>query len=941
MTTAPSHGEPGTLLGELTAAVGAAHVSQRAIDRYALAHDASHYRLVPHTVLRPRALTDVARILAICDRQRTPLTFRSAGTSLSGQAVTNHILVETRRDFRAVEVLDGGRRVRVQPGAGVGTVNAHLARFGRRLGPDPASESACTVGGVIANNSSGMQCGTTQNTYATIDTLVFVLPNGTIIDSGAADAAARFARSEPRLHDGLLRLRDRLRDNPAWVSTLRRQFSIKNTMGYGLNAFLDHDDPLDILVHLIVGSEGTLAFVAEATFHTVEVLPHKATGLLLFENLDAAIESVTTITETGAAAVELLDPSSLAVTRHDESAPAELRALPVGDRAGLLVEYQAGTIDELRELSVTATSVLSRLPLTAPPRMTQDDLSRARLWRVRKGLYSAVAWARPPGTNALLEDFSVPPHRLGPTCRELTSLFRRHGYDGSVLFGHAKDGNLHFLLNERFDDAAHMRRYEAFTDEFVSLVLAEGGSLKAEHGTGRVMAPYVRRQYGDELFTVMRQLKQLVDPHEIMNPGVLIETDPQAHTRNLKTAPHIDPEVDRCVECGYCEPVCPSRDLTLTPRQRIVARREIAAAREAGDEQLAQELLRDYEYDGVQTCAVDGMCAHACPVRINTGDLVRRLRAEAESKTSGRAWRAAAGHWSTATRLGSAALTAAAHLPAPIAAAGARAARRIIGPEHVPLYGPGIPSGGHRRPRLDSDNPDAVLFAGCIGGIFGPEPGHPGATNALITLCERAGVALRTPANLNDLCCATPWKSKGHTDGLALMSAKVLPALRQATEDGRLPVVVDAGSCASGLLTMITSNPGAERLRVMDATTFAADELVDRLRVRRRVPSLALHPTCAAETLGSRDAMARIAREIADEVVIPIDWGCCGFAGDRGMLHPELTAAATAPEAAEVTSRSFTAYASDNRTCELAMTRATGKPYVSIVELLADATATN
>jgi D-lactate dehydrogenase len=923
---------------ELTEALGAERVTSRAIDRHALAHDASHFRLIPRAVVRPGTLAEVARTLEVCDRHGLPLTFRSAGTSLSGQSVTDQILLDTRRGFRAVTVLDEGRRVRVQPGATVRSVNLRLAPYGRRLGPDPASEGTCTVGGVVANNSSGMQCGTTQNAYRTLESLVLVLPDGGVLDTAAPGAADDLARTRPDLHAGLLGLRERIRANPDSVATLKRQYAIKNTMGYGLNAFLDHDDPLDILAHLVVGSEGTLAFVAEATFHTVELLAHRSTCLLVFDDLAAAVGSVTALTETGAATIELMDSASLRVAGRDPQAPAELAGLAVGDRAALLVEYQARWSDELAGLTAAAGAALDGLPLAVPASSTTDPDARARLWRVRKGLFSAVASARPAGTNALLEDFAVPPERLAETCRELRGLLDRHGYRDAVMFGHAKDGNLHFLLTQRFDDPAHVRRYEEFTDDMVALVLSHGGTLKAEHGTGRMMAPYVSRQFGAELYGVMEQVKRLVDPRGILNPGVLIGADPSAHVRHLKTAPRVEDEVDRCVECGFCEPVCPSRDLTLTPRQRIVVRREIAAAAQAGDTRLAREMSADYEYDGVQTCAVDGMCAQACPVQINTGDLARRLRADAESAPAAALWRAGARHWSAVTTAGAGALTAADRLPAGmVAVAASRAARRVLGTDTVPLYDPLLPAGGERRPTLEHADPSAVLFASCIGHIFGPEPGEQGATAALLELCALAGVALRTPAAMAGLCCGTPWKSKGHLPGYELMRERVIPALVEATDHGRLPVVVDASSCAEGLSRMVSSQLEAESIKVLDASTFVAEELLDRLRIVERLPSLTLHPTCASEALGSTAAMVRIATAIADEVHVPVDWGCCGFAGDRGLLHPELTASATEAEAAEVSSLGCAAHASSNRTCELALTRATGRSYVSILELLAQA----
>ncbi|HET8599388.1 MAG TPA: FAD-binding and (Fe-S)-binding domain-containing protein [Segeticoccus sp.] len=926
------------LARELASVLGAEQVSRRAVDRYGHAHDASHYLLVPHTLVTPRDTGDVAAVLQACSRLGVPLTFRSGGTSLSGQAVTDQVMVDTRRRFRGLEVLDEGRRVRVQPGVTVAAVNAQLARWGRRLGPDPASERACTIGGVVANNSSGMQCGTELNTYRTLESMVLVLPSGTVIDSGADDADRQLREREPELHDGLLRLRRRVLDNPDSVSRIRHQFSMKNTMGYGLNAFLDHEEPVDLLTHLLVGSEGTLGFVAEATFRTVEVLPHAATGLLVFQDLEIATAAVPQVLESGTATAELLDAASLRVSQQDPACPRVIRELEVRAHAALLVEFQGTTAEQRDERQHAAGPTLKELPLATPFALTTDPADRAALWHTRKGLYSAVAWARPSGANALLEDVVVPVDRLGATCTELTRLFQRHHYEDPVVFGHARDGNVHFLLNERFDDEALMRRYEEFTEDMVDLVLGEGGSLKAEHGTGRIMAPFVRRQYGDELYEVMWSLKRLVDPAGLLNPGSVLSDDPRSYLRDLKTADPVEEEVDRCVECGYCEPVCPSRDLTTTPRQRIVLRRELAAAARRGDTTLVRELAADYDYDAVQTCAVDGMCQTACPVRINTGDLVRRLRVEEVTTATDQLWRGAAFGWGAATRAGSWALDAAAALPAQVPVTATRLARTVAGSDHVPLYDARLPGGGRRRPRYEPREPQAVLFAACIGSMFGPEPGGEGVTAALVELCVRAGVPLRTPADLDALCCGTPWKSKGLAAGHDAMRRKVVPALRRATEDGRLPVVVDAGSCTQGLTELIAGAADGSGLSVVDATSFVVDRVLARLTVTRPWESIALHPTCSSTALGTTGAMETIARAVSDDVVVPTAWGCCGFAGDRGLLHPELTAAATGPEAAEVRTREFAAYASVNRTCEIGMTRATGRPYRHVLELLAEAT---
>lgn len=923
-------------------------LSVRTIDRFAHAHDASHYFLVPSAVATARSADDVGRILRAAQAANRSVTFRSGGTSLSGQGVTDGILVDTRTHFRRIDVLDDGRRVRVQPGATVRQVNARLARHGRKLGPDPASEIACTVGGVIADNSSGMACGITQNSYRTIESMKVVLVDGTVVDTGEADADDRLAAVAPKLHSGLSRLRTQLLESEENVRRVEQQFSMKNTMGYGINSLLDFNKPIDIMSHLLIGSEGTLGFVAEATFRTVETLPYVSTGLLVFASLQEATAALPKLVKAGFATIELMDARSLVVAQGLDEVPASIAEIDVDGHTALLVELQSASPAGLAESVRAVEPLLATLPLTIQPTLAEDAVERASLWHVRKALYPAVAGARPSGTTALLEDVVVPIDRLLYTCEQLVLLFDRYEYEDTVIFGHAKDGNLHFMIGERFDEPASLERYRAFTEDLVALVLAQGGSLKAEHGTGRIMAPFVRRQYGDELYEIMREIKRLFDPSAILNPGVLLSEDPDSYLNDLKLVPTVEAEVDRCVECGYCEPACPSRDLTLTPRQRITLRRDIALAEQRGALELVAELRDDYDYDGVQTCAVDGMCAIACPVDINTGDLVRRLRAESRNPVLGFGWKAAARTWGTVTQVGGAALTVASNLPTPLVTVATDVARAVLGHDTVPRYDRGLPAGGSSRPRgAEVANPSAVFFAACIGTMFGPEASTLrdtpiGATQAFLRLAERAGVGLVIPAHSASLCCGTPWKSKGFLDGYQTMSDLVMPALMAASDGGRLPIVCDAASCTEGLDNMHSLASAATgkypALRFVDATEFVQSTMLSRLTVTSPVDSVAIHPTCSTTALGANAALETLARFVSDDVVVPVDWGCCAFAGDRGLLHPELTAVATRPEADEIGSRQFTEYVSANRTCELGMTRATGRPYRHVLEVLEEAT---
>ncbi|MEF9981791.1 MAG: FAD-binding and (Fe-S)-binding domain-containing protein [Glutamicibacter sp.] len=935
----PALGETTVSSGILDLVGDQDRVKTRSIDRVAYASDASHYLYTPQAVVLAKDAAEVSALLAAAARGNQPVTLRSGGTSLAGQASGDGLMIDVRRNFRGITVLDNGARVRVQPGATVRQVNARLAVYGSKLGPDPASEAACTIGGVIANNSSGMACGTEFNTYRTLESMTFVLPSGTMIDTADPQADRKLAAAEPQLVATLDKLGQRVRSNPASVAKIEKHFALKNTMGYGINAFLDYDTPAELMAHLIIGSEGTLAFVAEAVFRTVPIRKLAIATLAVFDNLDLATRALPELVDSGAATLELMDSTSLRVGQSLPGVPDAIMGFDVDQQAALLVEYHADTEEELAGLRSAGQSLLDASALRAPAVLSPDAKNRQAAWKFRKGLYASVAGARATGTTALLEDVVVPVESLAETCDSLQELFTEYGYADSVIFGHAKDGNIHFMLTDRFEGDAALNRYNSFNDKMVQLILDKDGNLKAEHGTGRAMAPFVRAQYGDELYEVHLELKAACDPRLMMNPGVIIDEDHAAHIRNIKLNETIEIEADHCVECGYCEPVCPSKDLTLTPRQRIVVRRAIAKAEAEGNAELAAELERDYEYNGVQTCAVDGMCVTACPVGINTGLLVKRLRREDAHPVLEAGFKAAAKGWGPATRAGSLALSIADKFPASLVRGATDAARKVVSTDTMPRYDADLPGGGKARKPMAGNlgaagtEPLAIYLPACVNSMFGPAGDGEGVAPAFTKLLHAAGVSVYVPEGIESTCCGTPWTSKGYEQGHEVMGQRVLEEVRAAMPGKVLPIISDASSCTEGFAHTLAEH-GYE---VVDLLAFTSQHLLEKLPALEKISSVTLHPTCSSTQMGLNPDMQKIAEAVADTVNTPVNWGCCGFAGDRGMLHPELTESATAREAAEVRELDAQEHASCNRTCELGMTRATGKEYRHIVELLADA----
>jgi D-lactate dehydrogenase len=678
------------LRGELESLLGADRVLSRPSDLIAYASDASPYRLFPRAVVAARDAYDVAKVLRFGREHEIPVTFRAGGTSLNGQGQSDGILVDVRKHWGGVQVESDGARARVKPGTILGHANRVLAPHGRKLGPDPASTDVCTVGGVVANNSGGMRCGVTKDSYSTVRELTFVLPSGTKIDTGAPAAAERFAAAEPELVAGLEAIRDEIRADAELAERIRRKFAIKNTTGYRLCAFLDADEPLEIFRRLLVGSEGTLAFVAEVVFETVPLPPETTTAWIHVPGIDEAIAPVPELVASGATAVELMvAPALITAAWNMVGAPQEWKELPP-ESAVLLVEYGGADAAELDAQVAKAEALLASSELIRPLGFTREPEEIELAWRVREGLHGLIGRVRPEGTALIVEDVCVPPERIAEGAKDLQALLGQHGFLPGVA-GHASAGNLHFMLTPDFAKQEDLDRYEAFMAGLVELIVDKyDGSLKAEHGTGVNMAPYVEREWGEKATELMWRVKQLADPDGVLSPNVLLSRDPGVHLRNLKTTPAIEDwgGASACVECGFCEPVCPSRNLTTTPRQRIVLRREMARQPEGSPVQRA--LLEEYEYEAIETCATDGSCQLACPLGIDTGRMVKELRTAQHSERAEKVALAAAKRWKTVESISRAAL----RLGGPIA----RRTRRGKGLPS-PARGGGVGGGGGGPPR--------------------------------------------------------------------------------------------------------------------------------------------------------------------------------------------------------------------------------------------------
>ncbi|WP_372926189.1 FAD-binding and (Fe-S)-binding domain-containing protein [Marinobacter sp.] len=895
--------------------------------------DASFYRLIPGAVVKVESEDEVVGVLKIARRFAAPVTFRAAGTSLSGQAISDSILLVLGDQWRDHEIRNEGRQIRLQPGIIGAQANAWLAPYGYKIGPDPASINACKIGGIVANNASGMCCGTAQNTYHTLASMRLVLADGAVVDTEDFASVKVFQASHARLLKELEQLAAETRANTQLADRIRHKYRLKNTTGLSLNALVDYSDPMDILTHLMVGSEGTLGFVSSVTYNTVPEYPDKATGLLVFTNADSCCRAAAMLRSQPVDAVELLDRRSLRSVQDKPGLPEWIHGLS-DDACALLIETRAPDQTLLEEQLVQIKDALADFPVEQQVDFTTDPKVSDLLWAIRKGTFPAVGAVRPTGTTVIIEDVTFPLDQLAEGVKRLQALFVKHGYDNAIIFGHALEGNLHFVFPQGFDDPEEVVRYDTFMKDVSQLVAVEfGGSLKAEHGTGRNMAPFVELEWGHDAWQLMWKIKGLLDPENLLNPDVVLSHDKDIHLKNLKPLPAADPLVDKCIECGFCEPVCPSEGLTLSPRQRIVIWRDIQAKKRAGKD--TSELEAAYQYQGIDTCAATGLCAQRCPVDINTGDLVRKLRANQAGHDGTANWTAE--HFQTVLRGARFVLTMAAGterlLGAPKLTKLSAGLRKLSG-QRLPQWDPSMPQPIRfvpPTPKPDIDAPRVVYLPACVSRVMGPASGD--AEQATLQdktrqLLEKGGYQVVYPQGLDSLCCGQPFASKGYPDQADRKKTELLDSLMAATRNGKDPVYCDTSPC-----TLQIQEAARELgLDLYDPVKFIREKLVDRLVFRPEETAIAVHVTCSTQHLGESQGLIDIARRCSTNVVIPEDIHCCAFAGDKGFNVPELNSHAlrTLPRQIDGCEEGI----STSRTCEIGLSRHGGIDYHGLVYLV-------
>ncbi|WP_417696951.1 FAD-binding and (Fe-S)-binding domain-containing protein [Psychromonas sp.] len=928
----------------LLACIDKARIFTEPAQLLAYGTDASFYRLVPKVVVRLHNANEVIYTLRSCAALNISCTFRAAGTSLSGQAVSDSVLITLSDQWRGHEILEQGHKITLQPGVIGADANKYLLPYGRKIGPDPASINTCKIGGIAANNASGMCCGVAQNSYRTVDSMQLIFADGTQLNTADNNSVSRFKMSHPSLINDLKDLCEQVKNDSALSKLIKHKYRLKNTTGYSLNALVDYQDPIDVIQHLMIGSEGTLGFIKEITYNTVIEHRYKASALIVFNDIETACQVVSVLAKLPVSAVEMMDGRAMHSIADKPGMAAFIKQLDL-EVGTLLIESRASDLESLNQQCAAVMEAISNYTVKESIEFTRDPSVVESLWAIRKGLFPAVGAVREVGTTVIIEDVAFPVQHLAAGVRDLQALFDQFDYHEAIIFGHALDGNLHFVFTQSFETESEIVRYSDFMDALTQLVaIKHKGSLKAEHGTGRNMAPYVELEWGKAGYALMQKIKAIFDPNGLLNPGVIINESSQAHIENLKPMPAADDLIDRCIECGFCEPVCPSRTLTLSPRQRIVLYREMKRSEQSGDSAYSKSLADTFQYQGIDTCAATGLCADRCPVGINTGDLVKKLRSLKYQQFAPIA-RWTANHFSTTNKLlnvglkvnqvaqetfGSARLNKASKGIANLSNNGVqRWSAEVPGANTFKL------KSTFNKLHGQQNDKKVVYLASCSSRSMGQQADNKdqrSLTEVTSSLLAKAGFDVIIPDNINDLCCGQPHDSKGFFDIAKQKSAQLETALWEASEHGKWPVLMDTSPCAKRSIEAF-SEETVQQMQVVEPSLFVLNYLVEYLNITPLQEPIMLHITCSTRKMALDKQMLQLAQQCASEVIVPEHIECCGWAGDKGFTTPELNSAALSPLRSQIPNGCTRGY-SNSRTCEIGLSHHSGIAYQSILYLV-------
>lgn len=901
--------------------------------------DAGFYRYIPKMVVSVNTPEEVSRLMQLATAYKVPVTFRAAGTSLSGQAVSDSVLVVAGKAWESFSISPDAMTITMQPGIIGDRVNQILAPLGRMFSPDPASKKSAMVGGIVANNASGMNCGVKYNSDRELVSAKIILADGTVLDTADPVSRAAFTASHTELLKEIEAIRDEIRADEALAARIRHKYTIKNVMGLNLLPFITYTDPFEIIAHLMVGSEGTLAFISEVTMKTEHLYPFAASALLYFDSMEEACRCVVALEKSAPVfSCEMLDSKSLEAV-HDPNGSG-LTALLLDTKANTEAELQSN-IDDIMK-------VVEAFKLSIPAHFSTDPEETAAWWSLRSGIFPTVGGTRPKGTTVLIEDIAFQIDDLPKATTELAALLQDCGYTDACIYGHALAGNYHFIISQNFDNEEEIERYKRLMQGIVELVVDRyDGSLKAEHGVGRNMAPFVRKEWGDKAYEMMLRVKKAFDPNNLLNRGSMFNDDPECYLRNMKPLPPVHEIIDKCIECGFCEVNCVSCGFTLSARQRIVILREIARLEALGTPESlasAKQLKKEFGFLGNATCAGDGLCSTSCPMKINTGDMVHVVR------------EAGIPEGSFGYKIGN---MAADHLGGILSGMrlmldSANMARKVMGDGTVnaigkglnrigmPLWSSALPKGFYPKSsvRKADTMPEServvVYFPSCINRAMGvtEEKGKKVAplVDTMLSLCRKAGYRVVFPDDMKGLCCGMIWESKGMPEIGDEMLEKLHKALWKTSKEGKYPVMCDQSPCLHRMRN------GIKDMKLYEPAEFIEKFLAPHLEFHPTDEPVAVHVTCSTRRMGLAPVIIGLANRCSTNVTVPAEVGCCGFAGDKGFFVPELNKWALRKLRPALEQAGVKAGYSNSRTCEIGLTANSGVSYKSIAYLVDDVT---
>lgn len=929
--------------------------------RFAYSIDASCYRYIPKLVVWAKSESEIQNLFRLSQIYNIALSFKAGGTSLSGQACSDSVLVIANNFWKDIVVMkEGGEAKSIWCDCGVigADANKALKPYNKKIGPDPATINNALIGGIFSNNSSGMCCGVKQNSYQTIKSIRVILGDGTILDTSDIKSIKAFTKSHTHIVSGLLDLRKEILEDKELYHRIKTKFAIKNTTGYAINTFVDFESIRDILNHIFIGAEGTLGFISRVEYECVRDFANKACALLFYEDLLTASHAIKILAKNDniVSAAEIMDYASLLSVQNLEGLPQEIKQIREGNCA-ILVELQEDSKERLEQNIAFIQDELKGVNSLFGNHFSFDLKEQESWWKIRKGLLPLAAAMRPSGSTVITEDICFHIEHFAPAMQEVSKLFTKHSFDG-IIFGHALSGNVHFIITPILGDKEECERFGAFMEDLVELVCSYDGSIKAEHGTGRMMAPFVEREWGEKAYEINKRVKAIFDSQNLINPNVMISEDKDLHLKNLKPAGAnlIEDYLDACMECGFCEKICPSKNLTLTPRQRIAVYREIkrlesllsnkdstskpsqshAYEKSSKDsksgESMSQNIKLDsinshanpsqdstsiesrlqeelealkegYKYFGVDTCATCSMCATLCPLEIDTAKIALNLSQKGENAII----RSFGNNIARTTKLAKFSVGIANVVQKTL---GDKRAYTISSKAHdmlkTPILSQYFPSKNSYE--LDSKvfkegNDSVIYFSSCLNRMFAPsakaEDSRPIAS-VFESVCKKANYNVIYPKNITSLCCGKAYKNdKGMAKELL---SKAYQSLLEVSKHGEIPIVCDHSACSLELLKGIREI-GGDRLKLFDMPAFIQEYLTPKLKFipptqgeRQRV---ALYAPCGTRNLSLRQergkwesAIFSLARACGVEIVCDENVKCCGFAGNKGFILPKLNQSA-------------------------------------------------